>query len=262
MTNPQTARETWYKVDFTYLSDGTYQVYWNGTNSTSGSTLNNTPPANTSGDFMIGGGGGRPYLGWMDEVRLRKFVPSADWVKADYDQAVSASFLTVGQFKEFEELPKPVLSATQGDFGAAFSRFSGAVAQLGGEATSCDVYVRLWPVGGTKPATGDLLASGLVAGDTFTDCLVTGLSPQTEYSYEVYAVNDLATPYESDPVEGSFRTAGVGGAGAGGVVSRVVDDYVHVFEIALDGTATFDFTPPAGVTTTEALLVAGGGAGG
>ena len=269
----QTSRETWYKVDLVYSytvsgtkTNGNYSIYWNGvvaSGTDKKDTYNKTLPGNSTGNFCIGGGGGRPYTGWMDEVRLRKFIPTADWVKAEYDQATSASFLTKAAVVEFVELPKPVIGATREDFGAAFVQFSGSVSKLGGAATSCDVYAKVWPVGGTEPAAGTLLASGLVVGEAFTNATVTGLSPQTEYNWAVYAVNDLETPYESDPVTGpTFETAGVGGAGTGGVVTRVVDDYVHVFEIALDGTATYAFTPPTGVTEAEVLLVAGGGPGG
>ncbi len=266
----QTSRTTWYKVDLIYsytvsgtTTNGNYTIYWNGANPTSGDTYNKTLPDNPSGNFCIGGGGGRPYLGWMDEVRLRKFVPTADWVKAEYDQATSATFLSKAEVVEFVELPKPVIAATRGDFGAAFAQFSGSVSQLGGAATSCDIYAKVWLAGGTEPDSGTLLASGLVKDATFTDATVTGLTPQQEYQWKVYAVNNLEpTAYESDPVEGTFTTAGVGGAGTGGVVTRVVDDYVHVFEIGLDGTATYEFVPAAGVTVAEALLVGGGGPGG
>ena len=271
----QTERETWYKVDLVYsytvsgttTTNGNYTIYWDGVVASSTDkkdTYNKTLPGNSTGNFCIGGGGGRPYTGWMDEVRLRKFKPTAEWVKAEYDQATSDDFLSKAKVVEFIELPKPVIAATRGDFGAAFVQFSGSVSKLGGAAESCNVYAKVWPVGGTEPVAGTLLASDLDKDDAFTNATVTGLSPQTEYNWVVYAVNDLTpTAYESDPVTGpTFETAGVGGAGTGGVVSRVVDDYVHVFEIALDGTSTYEFTPPAGVTETEALLVAGGGPGG
>ena len=268
--SPQTTCEVWYKLDLIYYLDpqnpakGRYKIYFNGANPTEGAAYADAPAVNSTGDFYIGGSGGsRPYLGWMDEVRIRKFIPTVDWMKAEYDQATSAAFLSKAEVVEFVELPKPVIAATRGDFGAAFAQFSGSVSLLGGAATSCDVYAKVWPVGGTEPATGTLLAPGFDAGDAFTNATVTGLSPQTEYNWAVYAVNNLTpTAYESDPVTGTFRTAGVGGAGTGGVVTRVVDDYVHVFEIDLAGTATYEFTPPAGVTAAEALLVAGGGPGG
>ncbi len=269
--SPQTTCETWYKVDLIYYVEaatgkGKFRIYYDGddTSKKEDYAYNNAPAVNSTGDFYIGGSGGsRPYLGWMDEVRIRKFIPTADWVKAEYDQATSSSFLSKAEVVEFIELPKPVIAATRGDFGAAFAQFSGSVSQLGGTATSCDVYAKVWPVGSEEPTTGTLLAPGLVADGTFTDATVTNLTPQTEYKWAIYAVNDLTpTAYESDPVTGTFTTAGVGGAGTGGIVSRVVDDYVHVFEIDLEGTATYSFTPPTGVTAVEALLVAGGGPGG
>ena len=268
--SPQTTCEVWYKLDLIYYLDpqnpakGRYKIYFNGSDPVDGGAYADAPAVNSTGDFYIGGSGGsRAYLGWMDEVRIRKFIPTADWVKAEYDQATSSSFLSKAGVVEFTELPKPVIAATRGDFGAAFVQFSGSVSKLGGAATSCDVYAKVWPVGSEEPTTGTLLAPGLVADGTFTDATVTNLTPQTEYNWAVYAINDLTpTAYESDPVTGTFKTAGVGGAGTGGIVSRVVDDYVHVFEIDLEGTATYSFTPPTGVTAVEALLVAGGGPGG
>ncbi len=109
-TCQQTARETWYKVDLVYYldpSDSTkarYKIYWNGANPTDGATYNGVLPGNSTGNFCIGGGGGRPYRGWMDEVRLRKFVPTADWVKAEYDQA-GGMFLANGGVQSAEVVP-------------------------------------------------------------------------------------------------------------------------------------------------------------
>ena len=37
-----------------------------------------------------------------------RLIPSADWIKADYDQEKNASFLAAGTVVEFVELPKPV----------------------------------------------------------------------------------------------------------------------------------------------------------
>ena len=73
-------------------------------------------------------------------------------------------------------------------------------------------------------------------------------------------MNDL--PYDSDVESGAFTTSGVGDAGTGGAVERQLDEFVHTFVVAPDGTATFSFTPPADVQAVDALVVGGGGPGG
>ena len=91
---------------------------------------------------------------------------------------------------------------------------------------------------------------------------MTGLDPETAYSYKLKVVNDLETPVDSEIEEGAFTTGGTGSGGTGGERYRVGNDYVHVFEIepGTDVTA-FEFTPPDYVSSIQALVVAGGGPG-
>ena len=44
----------------------------------------------------------------MDEVRLGAFVPSADWIAADYATQSSPSFLTAGMAEPYGETDDPV----------------------------------------------------------------------------------------------------------------------------------------------------------
>ena len=55
-----------------------------------------------TGLFSIGGGlapasgkGCRGFNGYMDEVRLRPGIVSADWIKADYDTVNNPTFVTI-----------------------------------------------------------------------------------------------------------------------------------------------------------------------
>ena len=245
------------KAAKTYVS-----IYWNGA-LVYGPTEYNLVVQGTE-TLAIGGytgSGERPFYGSVDEVRVGPFLPSADWIKADYDQATSASFLSAGTVVEFVELPKPVAAFTLLDSGAAFAQFGGSISSLGGDATSADVYYKIWPAGDPEPAAWTLLASGLDEGDSF-EGIVTNLTPQVAYTNLLKAVNDLATPYDSDIATIPFTTSGSGDAGTGGDAYRVGDSIVHTFTIDSELGDTWEFTPPAYATSVEALVVAGGGPGG
>jgi len=266
----QFAKNVWGKIDvvYTYTTSANaprITAYWNGQKVHGPSApWNNAVQAQGSLTLAIGGYVGsdeRPFLGDMDEVRVSKLLPTDDWVKADYDTVNVASFLTAGTVMEFVELPKPVAAFSLLDSGAAFAQFSGSISSLGGSATSADVYYKIWPVSGTEPAAWTLLASGLDAGDSF-EGIVTNLTPQVAYTNLFKAVNDLATPYDSDIATLPFTTSGAGEAGTGGNAKRVGDDIVHTFTVDPTEGDTWEFVPPSYATSVEALVVAGGGPGG
>ena len=266
----QFAKNVWGKIDvvYTYTTSANAPLitaYWNGTKVHGPSApWKNAVQAQGSLTLAIGGYVGsdeRPFLGDMDEVRVSKLLPTDDWVKADYDTVNVASFLTAGKVTEFEELPKPVAAFSLLDSGAAFAQFSGSISSLGGSATSADVYYKIWPVSGTEPAAWTLLASDLEAGDSF-EGIVTNLTPQVAYTNLFKAVNDLATPYDSDIATLPFTTSGAGEAGTGGNAKRVGDDIVHTFTVDPTEGDTWEFVPPSYATSVEALVVAGGGPGG
>lgn len=250
--------------DSTVVANKTHvSIYWNGELVYGPTELNLVKQGTET--LAIGGytgsGAERPFYGAVDEARVAPFLPSADWIKADYDQVDSTTFLSADTVVEFAELPKPVAAFTLLDSGAAFVQFGGSISSLGGTATSADVYYKVWPVGAPEPAAWTLLASDLEAGNSF-EGIVTNLTPQVAYTNLLKAVNDLATPYDSDIATIPFTTSGAGDAGTGGSAKRVGDSIVHTFTVDPDEGDTWTFIPPTYANSVEALVVAGGGPGG
>ena len=264
-------QNVWGKLDVVYYTSGTsgkFNVYFNGTNVTSAADLLESKVAvQGSSNFGIGCFADRTtdrtFFGAIDEVRLLAGQTSGDRIRADYDTVAKSSFLAADSVVTFEEPPKPVFGYEVADVGAAFVQFSGSISVLGGEgagaATSCNVLAKAWPTSGSEPGEWTTIATGLAAGASFTGTL-TGLTPLTAYTYKIKAVNNI--PYDSDIESEAFETSGVGDAGTGGTVERQLDEFVHTFVVAPDGTATFSFTPPADVNEVDALVVGGGGPGG
>ena len=264
-------KDIWGKLDVVYYTSGTtgkYDLYFNGTNVNQNvNLLDGKPAAQGSSNLGIGCFSStaveRAFWGEVDEVRFLAGKTSGDRIRADYDTVAKASFLAAAQVVSFQEPPKPVFGHEVADVGAAFVQFSGSISVLGGEgpgaATSCEVLAKAWPTADPEPDAWTTIATGLAAGDSFSGT-ITGLSPLTGYAYKIKAVNNL--PYESDVESDAFTTSGVGDAGTGGTVERQLDEFVHTFVIAPDGTATFSFTPPADVNEVDALIVGGGGPGG
>ena len=258
----------WTKLDVVY-KPASCEVFANGV-SKGTITDKYTTPAQGSDTLSIGSqptGNERSFWGDMDEVRLVPFdanaaggAGTADWVKADYDQATNTVFLSASAITEIAIVAKPLATLDLADHGAAYAQFSGLINGLGGDsATECFVRAKAWPTGTEEPAGWTTLATNLALHGTFTGAIV-DLLPQTDYSYKIQAMNDISE--ESDVVTNTFTTTGAGEIGEGGDIKRVGDDIVHSFKIARDGTATFEFVPPSYATSVEALVVAGGGAGG
>ena len=266
----------WRKVNVVYGSDGYVDFYYDGgayhtrqqvplCGKSFESNLSEILAKNGSADLAFGGmsaSGYGSFNGEMDEIRLRKGKDSADWVKAEYDTVVNATFVNGGAVVSLAETPRPIATLALSDSSAKYAQFGGSIGNCGGDATECIVYVKVWKSADEEPASWTLLASGLEAGDTFTKA-VTGLDPETVYSWKLKAVNNLETPTDSEIAEGTFTTGGTGSGGTGGERYRVGNDYVHVFEIEQGTDVTeFEFTPPGYVSSIRALVVAGGGPGG
>ena len=91
-----------------------------------------------------GAGKGRRVNGEMDEVRLGAFVPSADWIAADYaTQSSSGSFLTAGVAEPYVETANPVAGVSVSGVGYTNATVTATVVSLGSGATSAVVTVEL-----------------------------------------------------------------------------------------------------------------------
>ena len=266
----------WRQVHVVYGSDGYVDFYYDGgayhtrqqvplCGKNFESNLSEILAKNGSADLAFGGmsaSGYGSFNGEMDEIRLRKGKNSSDWVKAEYDAVVDATFVNGGAVVSLAETPRPIATLALSDSSAKYAQFSGSIGNCGGDATECTVYVKVWETADTEPSAWTLLEGSLEAGDTFTKA-VTGLDPETAYSWKLKAVNNLETPTDSEIAEGTFTTGGTGSGGTGGERYRVGNDYVHVFEIEQGTDVTeFEFTPPGYVSSIKALVVAGGGPGG
>lgn len=266
----------WRKVNIVYGSDGYVDYYYDGgayhtrqqvplCGKSFDNNLSEILARNGSADLSFGGmsaSGYGSFNGEMDEVRLRKGKDSADWVKAEYDAVVDTAFLSGGAVVSLAETPRPIATLVLSDSGAKYAQFSGSIGLCGGEATACDVLVKVWKTAESEPASWTNLVSGIADGASFS-CSYAGLDPETAYSYKLKAVNNLETPTDSEIAEGTFTTGGTGAGGTGGERYRIGNDYVHVFEIDPEtGANTFEFTPPSYLSSVQALVVAGGGPGG
>jgi hypothetical protein len=142
---------------------------------------------------------GRRVNGEMDEVRLGAFIPSADWIAADYATQSSASFLTVGTAEEYsDENRDPVASVVVSDVGYTNATVTTTVYSRGPGATSVDVAVEL--------ATSNDFASPLWTTNYTVDAdnvaqafFVTGLELGTSYYVRAVVSNDLNAVLTTSP---------------------------------------------------------------
>ncbi len=204
---------------------------------------------------------GRRINAEMDEVRLGAFVPSADWIAADYaTQSSPGSFLTAGAAQSYEASAEPQVGVAVSDLSYTNATFVVSVGSLGMDAgmTTDASWADLLLLVGTDPALASPLFSVPLdrvstAPSSISKSLV-GLSPNTTYYAQVRATNSLAVAGESiaapftTPNPAPMFTASVNmdhlapditlsftGAGWGGAVTR----------ITVDVSTTDDFNHPA-----------------
>ena len=257
----------WYKLDVVY-SGTKVDFYVNGgaaANAHLDNTSSDNVPANGTNNklFLTGtsNSGTRLFRGDIDEFRLRAGAMSADWVKADYDTVDNASFLLADEVKSVTVKEMPFAGFDILDSGAAFATFSSVITSLGDEtASSCDVCYKVWKSVESETNEWTLLRSGISTINVVFTNSVTGLTPETAYSWKLCATNNLGDATE-EIGSGSFTTSGAGVAGVGGETYRVSDDYVHRFTVEGE-TTSYTFTPPSYISPLRALVVAGGGPGG
>ena len=131
---------------------------------------------------------GRRYNGEMDEVRLGAFVPSADWIAADYATQASASFLTAGEAKPYGGTPEPMAGVLVPDVGYTNAMVAVDISSFGTNAGSADVTVQV----STVPDFASAFFSTNYAASVLGECDIplTGLATGTKYYARAIVVND------------------------------------------------------------------------
>ncbi|MBR1921420.1 MAG: DUF2341 domain-containing protein [Kiritimatiellae bacterium] len=207
-------KSTWTKVDihWKYATNGNNPVADIYTNGVFVETVTLTKaPIQADANIGIGGstadtpgnttqGKGRQFNGYMDEVRLRRGVVSADWVKADFDTVDNKQFVTVAppEVEWFENVSVPGVSHV------SFGSFTVAGRVLdSGNGSACSIECKVWPSSGSEPDSWSVLTNDLAAADVFS-VVVPNLAALTEYSYSLRVVDVNGVPSES--LSGSFTT--------------------------------------------------------
>ena len=100
MSSPTPAADTWGHNAFTYDSSSYTITTWNNGGrywNSQGYYKLNDPVYSGPGKIYLGAiPTGDFYPGVVDELRISKVARSADWIKATYDTAASASFAAYG----------------------------------------------------------------------------------------------------------------------------------------------------------------------
>ena len=157
--------------------------------------------ADTPGNTKTGKG--RRLKGYMDEVRLRPGIPSADWVKADYDTVNDPGFVIEAPPEVFAvswangESETPGVSAVTHD-----SVIFGGTVLNAGEAASCYIEYKIWLPAESEPEGWTMLTNSLESSDSFA-VEVSGLTKLTTYNYKLQAVNGVEEPIATN---GTFTT--------------------------------------------------------
>ena len=192
---------------------------------------------------------GRRVNAEMDEVRLGAFVPSADWIAADFATQSSPSFLTAGAAQPYGASSEPQVGVTVSDVSYTNATFVVSVGSLGMDAgmTADASWTDLLLLVGTDSAlSSPLLAVPLdrvSAAPSSVSKSLTGLSPNTTYYAQIRATNSLAVAGESiaapftTPNPAPVFTASVNmdhlapditlsftGTGWGGAITRITVD--------------------------------------
>lgn len=168
------------------------------------------------------------WKGSIDEVRLRGFVPTADWIAADYATQTSASFLTAGAAEAYGELV---------DLGSATTLPSPGIAEL---------YVdSLGSGNGSSPASAlPTIREALdIAGPGFTIWVRGGEDRSYVVSNETDTLPIPAT-LEGLSIRAYGETPGDGGRAAFSVSPSYIDDgnRIHIVSNAATDVTLAGFT--------------------
>ena len=195
---------------------------------------------------------GRRFNGEMDEVRLRKCVPTADWIKADHDTVASATFLSSSIAMELDEYPE-LVDVGVDEIGDSYSVVTGQVLFVGRPATTSAVRVMLGTsADGLSEAVTTNLGYGVFA------LMVDSLSAETTYFYALEEEDGSGFVFTT--ATNSFTTL----ASPSGNVNLTISpgDNVIVASVAVRGETVVGengvYSVPAGLPVTVTFVAADG----
>lgn len=149
---------------------------------------------------------GRRINAEMDEVRLGAFVPSTDWIAADFATQTSASFLNAAAAQSYGASPEPQISVAVSDVSYTNATFDVSVASFGkddGMTTDASWVDMTLLVGTDQALASPLFTVSLDRASTVPTSIskfLSGLSPNTTYYAQVRATNSLGVGGESNIV--------------------------------------------------------------
>lgn len=155
------------------------------------------------------------WKGSIDEVRLRGFVPTADWIAADYATQTSASFLTAGAAEAYGELVDLTAGVSVSDISYTNATIGVSVGSLGAGAASASVLVQLAATSDFSSPVWSTTYSVTEAGQrTFP---VAGLATNAAYFARALVTNSLHNAVVAGPF--AFETLAPGAPMASAAVS-------------------------------------------
>ena len=202
---------------FFIVYDGKNSVFYeNGVQK--GTKTDGTAATDNGRPLGIGGyanDNGSQLVGSVDECRLFDAVPTADWVKAEYDSIADAAFLTAGEAESYGALVDLSAGVSVSAVGFTNATASVSVQALGDGASSADVLFQL-------AATADFAAPiwstnyAVQAAGTLS-FPVAGLATNAAYFARALVTNSLRESVSAGPA--SFTTLSPGAPMASAAVS-------------------------------------------
>ena len=150
---------------------------------------------------------GRRVNAEMDELRLGAFVPSADWIAADYATQSSAAFLTAGVATSYQATSAPQIGLSVVDVHYTNATFVASVGSLGmdaGMTTDASWLDLLLLVGTDETLASPRFSVPLGRATTVPSSVsrfLSGLSPNTTYYAKLRATNSFDLSGESSVVQ-------------------------------------------------------------
>ena len=202
---------------FFIVYDGKNSVFYeNGVQK--GTKTDGTAATDNGRPLGIGGyanDNGSQLVGSVDECRLFDAVPTADWVKAEYDSIADAAFLTAGEAESYGALVDLSAGVSVSAVGFTNATASVSVQALGDGASSADV---LFQLAATADFAAPIWSTNYVVQTAGTLSFpIAGLATNTAYWVRALVTNSLRESVSAGPA--SFTTLSPGAPMASAAVS-------------------------------------------